>query len=114
MKSNQEIAKEIFQGKWGDNLERKRRLIEAGYDYDKVMSIVNAIASELPMEEILKRAEEYDREHGIVTDENDLVPIDENYLVPIEINGTETLEITVDLNKYNSIQLTFVSGDNNG
>ena len=99
MKTNQEIAKEIFQGKWGENLERKRKLEAAGYDYDKIMTIVNAIAAELPIDEILKRAEEYDREHGIV---------------PIEINGTETLEITVDLNKYNSIQLTFVSGDSNG
>ncbi len=99
MKSNQEIAKEIFQGKWGENLERKRRLIEAGYDYDKIMSIVNAIAAELPIDEILKRAEEYDREHG---------------LVPIEIQGTETMEITVDLNKYNSIKLTFVSGEEDG
>ena len=99
MKTNQEIAKEIFQGKWGDNLERKRRLEAAGYDYDKIMTIVNSIAAELPIDEILKRAEEYDREHG---------------LVPIEINGTEKLEITVDLNKYNSIQLTFVSGDSDG
>lgn len=95
-KTNQEIAKEIFQGKWGENLERKRRLEEAGHDYDKVMSIVNAIAAELPIEEILKRAEEYDKEHG---------------LVPIEIHGTETLEIEVDLNKYNSIKLSFVSGE---
>ena len=99
MKTNQEIAKEIFQGKWGENLERKRKLEAAGYDYDKIMTIVNAIAAELPIDEILRRAEEYDREHG---------------LVPIEIHGTETLEITVDLNKYNSIQLTFVSGDSNG
>ena len=99
MKTNQEIAKEIFQGKWGENLERKRRLEAAGYDYDKIMTIVNAIAAELPIDEILRRAEEYDREHG---------------LVPIEINGTETLEITVNLNKYNSIQLTFVSGDSDG
>lgn len=99
MKTNQEIAKEIFQGKWGENLERKRKLEAAGYDYDKIMTIVNAIAAELPIDEILRRAEEYDREHG---------------LVPIEINGTETLEITVNLNKYNSIQLTFVSGDSDG
>lgn len=99
MKTNQEIAKEIFQGKWGENLERKRRLEAAGYNYDQVMTIVNAIAAELPIDEILRRAKEYDREHG---------------LVPIEIHGTETLEITVDLNKYNSIQLTFVSGDSDG
>lgn len=95
LKTNQEIAKEIFQGKWGENLERKRRLEEAGYNYDQVMSIVNAIAAELPIDEILRRAEEYDKEHG---------------LVPIEIHGTETLEIEVDLNKYNSIKLSFVSG----
>lgn len=99
MKSNQEIAKEIFQGRWGENLERKRRLIEAGYDYDKVMSIVNAIAAELPMDEILKLADAYDIEHGIS---------------PVEIHGTETMEITVDLNKYNSIKLTFVSGEKDG
>lgn len=95
MKTNQEIAKEIFQGKWGENLERKRKLEAAGYDYDKIMTIVNAIAAELPIDEILRRAEEYDREHG---------------LVPIEIHGTETLEIEVDLNKYNSIKLSFVYG----
>lgn len=95
-KTNQEIAKEIFQGRWGENLERKRRLEAAGYDYEKVMSIVNAIAAELPIDEILRRAEEYDREHGIV---------------PIEISGTETLEIDVDLSKYNSIKLNFVSAE---
>lgn len=96
MKTNQEIAKEIFQGKWGEDSERKRKLIEAGYDYEKVMSLVNAIASELPMDEILKKAAEYDRDHG---------------LIPIEITGTETLEIEVDLSKYNSIKLTFVSAE---
>lgn len=96
MKTNQEIAKEIFQGKWGENLERKRRLEAAGYDYDKVMSIVNAIAAELPIDEILRRAEEYDKEHGITE---------------INISGTETLEIDVDLNKYNSIKLNFVAGE---
>lgn len=94
MKTNQEIAKEIFQGKWGENLERKRKLEAAGYNYDQIMTIVNAISAELPIDEILRRAEEYDREHG---------------LVPIEIHGTETLEIEVDLNKYNSIKLSFVS-----
>lgn len=96
LKTNQEIAKEIFQGKWGENLERKRRLKKAGYDYNKVMSIVNAIAAELPIDEILRRAEEYDRENGII---------------PIEITGTETLEIDVDLSKYNSIKLNFVSAE---
>ena len=95
LKSNQEIAKEIFQGKWGENLERKQRLIEAGYDYDKVMSIVNAIASELPIDEILKRASEYDQSK-------------------IDVTGTETLEIEIDLHRYNAIKLNFYFGDNDG
>ena len=95
LKSNQEIAKEIFQGKWGENLERKQRLIEAGYDYDKVMSIVNAIASELPIDEILKRAAEFDQGK-------------------IDVTGTETLEIEIDLRKYNAIKLNFSFGDNYG
>lgn len=95
-KTNQEIAKEIFQGKWGENLERKRRLEAAGYDYDQVMAIVNAIAAELPIDEILRRADDYDREHG---------------LIPVKIFGTETLEIDVDLSKYNAIKLNFVTGE---
>lgn len=95
-KTNQEIAKEIFQGKWGENLERKRRLEAAGYNYNQIMSIVNAIAGELPIDEILRRAEEYDRQHGITE---------------VNISGTETLEIDVDLNKYNSIKLNFVTGE---
>ena len=95
-KTNQEIAKEIFQGKWGENSERRRRLEAAGYNYDQIMSIVNAIADELPIDEILRRAEEYEREHGITE---------------VNISGTETLEIDVDLNKYNSIKLNFVTGE---
>lgn len=99
MKTNQEIAKEIFQGKWGEGLQRKQRLIEAGYDYEKIQSIVDAMAEAMPLEDILKHAEEYDREHN---------------LIPIEIHGTETLEVIVDLNKYNSISLKFVTGDEDG
>lgn len=97
-KTNQEIAKEIFQGKWGNNAERKKRLSEAGYDYERIQSIVDAMAAALPMEEILKKADEYDRQNGIV---------------PIEIHGTETMEIDVDLNRYNSIKLNFIAGDTN-
>ena len=99
MKTNQEIAKEIFQGKWGEGLKRKQQLTKAGYDYEKIQSIVDAMATSMPLEDILKHAEEYDKEHG---------------LVPIEIHGTETLEVIVDLKKYNSINLKFVLGDENG
>ena len=98
IKTNQEIAKEIFQGKWGNNEERKKRLSEAGYHYEKIQSIVDAMAAALPMEEILKKADEYDKQHGVI---------------PIEIHGTETMEIDVDLNRYNSIKLNFIAGGTN-
>ena len=44
-KSNEEIAKEILDGKWGNGAERKRRLIQAGYDYSVVQDIVNKMCS---------------------------------------------------------------------
>lgn len=40
-KSNQEIAKEVIEGKWGNGYERKSRLKKAGYDYEAVQNIVN-------------------------------------------------------------------------
>lgn len=43
LKSIDEIAKEVKAGKWGNNPERKRRLIEAGYDYELVRNAVNKL-----------------------------------------------------------------------
>ena len=40
-KSNEEIAEEVIQGKWGNNPERKQKLTDAGYDYSAIQSIVN-------------------------------------------------------------------------
>ena len=37
------IAREVIQGKWGVGSERKRRLTEAGYDYQKIQTRVNEI-----------------------------------------------------------------------
>lgn len=42
-KSIDEIAKEVMQGKWGNNPERKNRLIAAGYDYDVIQKRVNEL-----------------------------------------------------------------------
>lgn len=42
-KSNKEIAQEIIQGKWGDGETRKKKLEEAGYDYDAIQKIVNQL-----------------------------------------------------------------------
>jgi GH24 family phage-related lysozyme (muramidase) len=38
-----EIAKEVIAGKWGTGAERKRRLIQAGYDFMEVQKKVNAL-----------------------------------------------------------------------
>jgi len=40
-KSNDEIATEVIAGKWGNGEERKKRLTEAGYDYNTIQQIVN-------------------------------------------------------------------------
>ena len=39
------IAREVIAGKWGKGYIRKRRLKEAGYDYDIVQAKVNALLS---------------------------------------------------------------------
>ena len=42
-KSNNEIAKEVIAGKWGNGSERKKKLTAAGYDYDAIQKIVNGM-----------------------------------------------------------------------
>ena len=42
-KSNEEIAREVIAGKWGNGYERKTRLKKAGYDYTAIQSIVNRL-----------------------------------------------------------------------
>ena len=43
MKSNEEIAREVIRGLWGNGAERKKRLTAAGYDYKTVQSLVNKL-----------------------------------------------------------------------
>lgn len=47
-KTNEEIAKEVIQGKWGNGDERKKKLTAAGYDYDKVQEIVRKLMNPVP------------------------------------------------------------------
>lgn len=42
-KSIDEVAREVIAGKWGNNPERKQRLIAEGYDYNAVKAKVNEI-----------------------------------------------------------------------
>ena len=43
IKTIEELAKEVIDGKWGNNEDRKTSLTNAGYDYDKVQARVNEI-----------------------------------------------------------------------
>ena len=42
-KSIDELAREVIKGQWGNGAERKRRLTEAGYDYNAVQARVNEL-----------------------------------------------------------------------
>lgn len=42
-KTNEEIAKEVIAGKWGNGEDRKKRLTEAGYNYKSVQTLVNKL-----------------------------------------------------------------------
>lgn len=41
-KSNEEICKEVWEGKWGTGKDREKRLTEAGYDYATIQKMVDA------------------------------------------------------------------------
>ena len=43
VKTNEELAKEVLDGLWGNNEDRKNALTKAGYDYQAVQNIVNRI-----------------------------------------------------------------------
>lgn len=42
-KSNEEIAKEVVAGKWGNGNARKTSLTKAGYDFKTIQSLVNKL-----------------------------------------------------------------------
>lgn len=85
MKTNQQIAAEILMGKWGNGEERRKKLREAGYNYDAVQSIVNALV------------------------EGNSVP-EEQATQDFKITGTETMKIEIDLSKYSALEISFNFG----
>ena len=84
LKTNQQIATEVIQGKWGNGEIRKQSLTQAGYDFAKIQSIVNAI---------MRGDSEPE------TGDN-----------PFKITGTKTMEVTIDLSVYNGINIIFTNG----
>lgn len=43
IKTNEEIAKEVIDGLWGNGKERTKRLTESGYDAKEIQKLVNKI-----------------------------------------------------------------------
>ena len=41
LKSNEEICREVWQGKWGNGGDRLYRLTQAGYDAQLIRSMIN-------------------------------------------------------------------------
>lgn len=55
MKDNYTIAKEVLTGQWGNGNERRERLTAAGYDYNAVQTIVNALVyDKTPVKEYIE------------------------------------------------------------
>lgn len=52
-KTVDELAKEVLDGKWGTGDERKKRLTEAGYDYNAVQKKVNELLAPTLTDKIL-------------------------------------------------------------
>lgn len=44
-KTNEQIAKEVSNGDWGNGADRKKRLADAGYDYAAIQKLVNKMLS---------------------------------------------------------------------
>ena len=42
-KTNEQIAKEVIKGLWGNGTKRKKKLTDAGYDYNAIQKIVNKL-----------------------------------------------------------------------
>ena len=79
MKTNEEVAREIIDGKWGNGDERIVKLTNAGYNASVVQRIVNQMLKD-----------------SMVTDEPD-----------VKENTKQILEVTVDLKKYGALILNF-------
>ena len=80
-KTNEEIAKEVIEGKWGVDDDRIVRLTNAGYNASAVQKIVNSMLKE-----------------QMVNDEPEVVD-----------EPKQILEVTVDLKKYGALILNLVN-----
>ena len=61
-KSNEVIAQEVIQGKWGNGADRKARLAAAGYDYSVIQARVNELVNGQPQKPVNKSVESVAKE----------------------------------------------------
>lgn len=47
-KSNEDVAREVLAGKWGNGDDRKNRLKSAGYDHNAIQAVVNSLVTQPP------------------------------------------------------------------
>ena len=57
-KSNEEIAKEVIAGIWGNGNDRKVNLTNSGYNYDTIQKSVNAELNNANLEVNTKKSDE--------------------------------------------------------
>lgn len=86
MKTNTELAHEVLEGKWGNGQDRRQRLTSAGYSYEAVQSIVNALVKDR------------DSKH----EQDQLV---EN---TVETVDNSVLKIDIDLTRYKEVELNII------
>lgn len=84
-KTNQAVAIEVILGKWGNGTERRKRLTNAGYVYENVQSIVNALCD------------------GDIS-------VFEHEPEQVFVKGTEVMNIEIDLDKYCALNIEFING----
>lgn len=56
-KTNAEIVEEVLAGKWGNGVERKERLTEAGYNYKTIQELVTAKVKNIAEYYIVKKGD---------------------------------------------------------
>lgn len=88
LKTNQQIALEVIQGKWGNGNTRRQKLTSAGYNYQSVQTIVNSLMN---------------GDFSAISTEPESQTV--------VITGDKIMEIEIDLSVYKGLSITFINGD---
>lgn len=89
LKTNQQIALEVIQGKWGNGNTRRQKLTSAGYNYQSIQSIVNSLMTG----NLSAISTQSETEIAVIT-------------------GDKIMEVEIDLSVYKGLSITFINGEN--